>query len=378
MRRLPWFPAVLGALAIVSVAGRVRAEAAAPTGAVLTLPQALALAHEHLPTLRASAARIEAARVDAAVPRAEWMPRVTAGLQFAVGTVNPTSASTFGVDGVDIPRIAGRSPMRSPDWNPYPSTFVGLGAHQELFDFGRIAAATAALDAQVRVESERARTLMLDVDLAVEEAYFAVLAAKNVARAARDARDRAKADREYAEAGVRSGLRPPVELARAVAEEARFEAGVARADGGVQQARAVLAAVVGQPDADLDTAEGTNPTADPADLGASIERALAQSPRLRQLLAELQTRELETKAIAAESRPNIFLDAVVFAWAGGAKPDGGPEAFGNGWAPTVPNYSAGLTLNIPLWDAGTDARARASKAREAEQRFLLEDVRQGV
>ena len=280
--------------------------------------------------------------------------------------------------GVDIARIAGRSPVRSPDWTPYPSTFAGVGARQELFDFGRIAASTAARDAQVRVASERSREILLDVDFAVEEAYFAVLAAKNVARAARDARDRAKSDRDYAEAGVRSGLRPPVELSRAEAEVARFEAGVARADGGVQEARAVLAAAVGQPDANVDTDEANVPTAEPGNLGSSIEHALAQSPRLQQLLAQVQARELETKAIAAESRPNITLDAVLYAWAGGVQPDGGPMAFGNGWAPTVPNYSAGITLNIPLWDAVTDARARASRAREDEERLRLEEVRQDV
>ena len=378
MARSTQLSMALLALGIIGASQPARAEVAAPSARVVSLAQALALAHERQPSLHVAAARIAAAQADAAVPRAEWLPRVSAGLQFDVGTVNPTSASTFAVRGVDIPRIAGRSPVRSPDWMPYPSTFVGVGARQELFDFGRIAAQTAARDALVRVESERARELQLDVDFSVEEAFYAVLAAKDVLRAAHDALDRARADRALAEAGVRSGLRPPVELARVVADEARLEAGVARADGGVREARAVLAATLGDPAGDFDTSDAKPAVGAVSDLGAAIDHALAQSPRVRQVFAVVRARELETKAIAAEDRPNVVLDLVAFGWAGGAKPDGGPAAFGNGWAPTVPNYAAGISLLVPLWDARTDARERASKAREEEQRLRLEEVRQDV
>ena len=163
-----------------------------------------------------------------------------------------------------------------------------------------------------------------------------------------------------------------------MADVARLEAGVARADGGVREARAVLAAALGEPAGDFDASDARPAVGAVSDLGAAIDRALAQSPRVRQVFAVVRARELETKAIAAEDRPNVVLDLVAFGWAGGAKPDGGPEAFGNGWAPSVPNYAAGVSLLVPLWDTRTDAREKASRAREEEQRLRLEEVRQDV
>ena len=58
---------------------------------------------------------------------------------------------------------------------PYASTFVGAGVRQEVFDFGRIAAQTAAADALVESEAARGEVTALDIDFAVEEAFFAVL-----------------------------------------------------------------------------------------------------------------------------------------------------------------------------------------------------------
>lgn len=367
-------PALTISAAILVISSHARAE----TPHLLTLTDALKIAHAQKPALARAALRVEEARLDAAVPRAEWYPRFVVGAQISLTTVNQTSASNYPIRGVDISRIAGKSPVNSPNWQPYPSTFAGLGVGQEIFDFGRIAAAAAARDALVDVTSERARALLLDVDFAVEEAYFAVLAAKDVARAATDARDHAKLDRELADSAVKSGLRPPADLARADAEQARLEAGVAQANGGVLEARVVLAAAIGDPAADVDVA-GVPPAApDIGDLGGSIERALHDAPRLRELVAETKARDLEARAIAAESRPNVFLNGVFYSWAGGAPPDGGPEAFGAGLLPVVPNYSAGLTLSIPLWDPVVDARAKVAQIREREAQAALADERQEV
>lgn len=350
----------------------------AQTPRVLTLEQALQEAHDHTPALARAALGIEEAKLDAAVPRAEWYPRFTAGAQIDVGTVNQTSASNFPVRGVDIARIAAKSPTNTTDWQPYPSTFVGLGVTQELFDFGRIAAAAAARDARVDVASARAKELALEVDYVVEEAFYAVLAAKDVARAAREARDEAKLNRSLTEEAIKAGMRSPADLARADAEMARFEAGLAQADGGVIEARAVLAAAIGDPATEVDVAAAPPLAGEPSDLNAATAKALADSPRVNALVAEARVRNLDARAIGAESRPNVVLNGVFYGWAGGDPPDGGPEAFGRGWLPVVANYAAGITLTIPLWDPIVEARAKVARLRASEAQLDLDEERQRV
>jgi outer membrane protein TolC len=87
---------------------------------------------------------------------------------------------------MDIPRIGATRAVSGGTWQPYASTFVGAGVTQEAFDFGRIAAQTAAADARVDVERQTGANALLDVTYSVEEAYFAALAAKAVLKASED------------------------------------------------------------------------------------------------------------------------------------------------------------------------------------------------
>src|SRR5581483_12466870 len=125
-------------LAVLSVAP---AAAQVPS---MSLPEALDYARQHQPSLKAAQARAQAALAQSAVPWAQWAPRLGATAQVLVGTANNTTASYVGAGGIDIPRIGATasypSPAASPGWAPYGSTFAGIGVHQELFDFGKIAA----------------------------------------------------------------------------------------------------------------------------------------------------------------------------------------------------------------------------------------------
>ena len=112
----------------------------------------------------------------------------------------------------------GATKVDSGDLRPYASTLAGVGARQEIFDFGRIAAQSAAADAAFTAERDRADQARLDVKLAIREAYFAVHAAKRVFTAADSAWQDSKLNFDTAQAGVQAGLREPIELTRASAE----------------------------------------------------------------------------------------------------------------------------------------------------------------
>src|SRR5262249_48316063 len=141
----------------------------------------------------------------------QWLPLVGASAQLLIGTFNNTTTSSVSGRVLDIPRIGGTK-ANVVDWKPYPSTLVGVGFTQEIFDFGRIAAQRAVFEVGVEMEKQGAADVDLDVNYQVESAYFAVQAARAVVTAAEGAYARAEAHRDLARAGVDSGLRPPIEL----------------------------------------------------------------------------------------------------------------------------------------------------------------------
>jgi outer membrane protein len=115
------------------------------------LPWGALLAVSLLMGPRPAAAKEPAARLGQAaarVPRAQWLPSVGGTAQIVGATVNNSTATVLSNPRVDLPRIGATRISPEPDLKPYASTLVAVGVRQELFDFGRIAAQTAALDAQ--------------------------------------------------------------------------------------------------------------------------------------------------------------------------------------------------------------------------------------
>jgi outer membrane protein len=340
-------------------------------------PEALAYARAHQPAVRAALARIAAEQAQAAVPHAGWYPFAGITGQLYEGTVNNTTASFVGVDALDLPRI-GATPATTgagAGWTPHASTLAGLGARQELFDFGRIAVAEAAADAQVAVAARAADAVRLDVELGVDEAYFAVNAARSILRAAQDAYTRALVHRDFAQAGVKSGLRPPIELTRAEADLTRFDTARVRARGELRAAQVVLAAAVGVSDRALDAAETPVTPPDLPAVTDALARAEAKDPRLGEAIARLRAQERETHAVAALARPNLQLTATFSGRAGGA---GVTVPAGDGFLPNVPNWDAGLVFSWPLLDPTVNARARASRVAEDARRDEIDLARQSV
>ena len=222
----------------------------------MSLDEARTFARTHQLRLIAARHRLIAAQRDADVPGAQWLPRLGGMAQLVGSTTNNSTTTLLGTSTVDLPRIGGTKVESSPSLQPYPSTGAALGVRQELLDFGRIAAERNGLVLAGEVERLRVASTALDVDFGVEQSYFAVLASISIADASRGAFVRASQHRDLARANVQSGLRPPIELTRADADVARYEAAMMRARASVHVARSVLAVAVGVDDAELDVTEG--------------------------------------------------------------------------------------------------------------------------
>lgn len=351
-----------------------------PVARKITLPEALAYARTHQPAVRAALARVQEEKANAEVPRAQYYPLVGVTGQLLGGTANNTTASYLNTPFVDLPRIGGTPGVTSDSasWKPHASTMAAVGGAQEIFDFGRIAAEAAAADARVAVAGHAAETVDLDIELNVEEAFYAVHAAKAILQASEDAYARSLVHRDYARAGVKSGLRSPIELTRAEADLSRFDTGRIRARGGVAASQAMLAAAVGWPDLTLDTTdEAPAPASLPA-LAEAVRLASTKDPRLQEAIARLRSQELQTRAIGALLRPDLQLSATLSGRAGGADPSNGMVTSGNGFVPNVPNWDAALVFSWPLLDPTINARRRASHAAEEVQRAEIDSVHQQV
>ena len=345
------------------------------TAHVVTLDEALRYTETNQPSLRAALARVAAAQADARVPRAAWLPTVAVAAEVFEGTTNNTTGSYLGVPYVALPRI-GATPVTSHgSFAPSTSTLGAISVGQELLEFGRIAAQSAAADAVVVSEHYRAEAERLGIELIVKESYFAVSGAKAVLRAAQGAYERTRVHRDLAEAGVKSGLYAPIERTRAQADLARFEVAVIRARGGLVSAQVVLAAAVGVPERRLDAAEAPS-TYRPL---PSLDNALAagaRDPVVREVSARLSEQRAVTRAIAAEKRPNLVLTGTFSGRAGGASPSSGSAASLDGLVPYVPNWDLGLVLVWPIFDGVVLARQRVSLAREVARARDVEAVAQ--
>ena len=366
---------VLAVIALVSEAvSDAGAEVPAANVRAMSLQEALDYARTHQPSLLAAQARITAARAAAEVPRAAWMPLVGATAQVFGATSNNTTGTYMPSFGVDLTRIGGTSASSRIEGTPYASTVVGVGIQQELFDFGRIAAQEAVTDSQVEVTRHAAEASRLDVDLAVANAYFAVVAGHEVLTAAEQAVQRAQVDLDAATAGVKSELLPPINRTRADADLARYEVARVQAQGGLESARATLAAVVGVYDGQLDTA-GPTPAVGPLpELEQVLEQAQQRDPDVKAAQSALETQRANTRAISATIRPDVHLTASINARAGGA-PIGTESPVGAGFLPVVPNYDAGLVLSWPLFDAVVGRQSNASGQLEDVRREELADVK---
>ena len=351
-----------------------RAEASdVPT---LTLSEALRYAQAHQPSLAAARARLEAANAQASVARAAWQPQVGALAQLVGATANNSTATQMSNGVLDLPRIGG-TPMQTPTLQPYASTLIGVGARQQLFDFGRVAAQASAAEALTQVERARVEGTALTVQYAVTQAYYAVLAAHAVLDASTHAFERAKLHTDYADSAVRAGVRPPIERTRATADQARFEVGKIRAENGLRIARSVLSAALGATAAEVDAVTENDDLPPPVTpTTQAVERAvLARSPEIRVAEAQLQAQQREARAVGATMRPTLFLSATLSARAGGAPSNAGTGARFAGWLPEVPNYDAGVVLSWPLWDPLVHAKQRALEAKTTAARHELEAVK---
>ncbi len=345
---------------------------------VMSLREAMSYARAHQPSLAAARSRIALARAQADIPRAMFAPKVTAAAELLVGTSNNTTASYATLGALDVARIGG-SPANAPaSWSPRPSTFAGVAVHQELFDFGRIAAQADAYDSLARAATENERSAQLDVELLVRDSFYAVQAARAILAASDAAVQRARAHRDLADARVKAQLWKPVLLTRAEADLAKYAVDRTRAAGALTTAQDVLAATIGSPIPAIDAGDDDVAWAAPPPGAHGMRELEQQAPEVRAARAALRFQQRMSAAIRRELAPDISLSAELTGRAGGDAVAAYPSPTGGGWLPAVPNWDALVVVSWPLVDRVVSARARASERAEAVRAAEIDEAEQAI
>jgi outer membrane protein len=335
--------------------GQVQAPAA-PSAPALSLADAEARTLKNQPRLAAEALRAQALGKQVQQSRSAYFPQLAG---------NITAVQTNGDSAVAAGALTTSS----------LSTRVATGATltQLVTDFGRTRelVRSSRLNAQAALETTEdvRQQILRDVD----EAYFAAEAAESVAGTAQAVLDFRKTSLRQLSALAQSQLRSTldVQFAQVLVSEAQMA--VVRADSRVHEARAELAATMGEDEVGTYLlTEPIQPALLEDDVDLYVREALATRPDLKALQAQAGAARQYANAEGKLSYPTVDLLGTA-----GVVPDRDhtlQQDYG----------AAGVNIHVPIFNGGlysgraAEARLRAQAAdRDVQDRRLLieRDVR---
>jgi outer membrane protein, multidrug efflux system len=338
--------------------------ARAAHGQVVKLAELERQAQHARPSLGVAAARIAAARARIDIAASAAYPTLTAHATFDVlpgswlVNVRDENGQRFVVQGA---RTLGDDGAFTPQ-SRYGASLLLSG---KVYDFGRTRLLVNAADAARAAETESARAERLQVTSDVRLAYLSWLSAYETRRIFRDSAREARELRELLEARIAEGTRPGAELPLARYDEAQAELALAESEEQLAAARA-----------QLEQASATHlPAAAQPDLAV-----LASPPhsepveRVKEVALRLQKRAALTNARAQRRARAPQLSASLEAGIRGQT------------SQLFPLYRAGVSLSMPLFDAGlvsasaalADAQAAELSALTQQQRELVESEQRRV
>jgi outer membrane protein len=332
--------------------------AAAPAPAApqtLSLDDAVRLARENAPQLRAARASADAAGARAYQSLAPLLPQLSGSAGLERSTSNPW---LFG------------SPRQR--WDMANSLSYSATATQTVVDlpaFARYGAARAS----ARAGEGSSRAAELDAVLSARTAFFQARASKELVGVARASLENQQDHYRQIEAFVQQGIRPPIDLAQSRTDRANAKAQLVSAENGYATARVRLnqaMGVIGPTDYDVAAEPFAAVAGEDQPLDPLLVEALAARPDVAAAEAQLTAAERSLAAAQGGYFPKVGLSA-------GAS-EGGPVGSDLTW-----NAYVGGTLTWAFFQGGLTraqvAEARALlEAQRAQRDLLVQQVRGDV
>lgn len=330
---------------------------AGPAGAE-TLAEAVALAYQTNPTLRAQRSQLRA--LDETVVQAQtgYAPQASAGVTASIE------------NGFDRTR---RGNILNPGRGSTDALGAQLNVAQPLYTGGRVAASISGARADVLSGREQLRSVETNVLLSVIQAYADIRRDEEALRIRTE--NVSVLRRQLEEAGARFEVGEITRTDVALSEQrlALSESNLALAQATLANSRARYASVVGQNPGEL-APEPPLPAL-PATVDEAYAIAEAESPRIRSAdFAQLGARA-RTRAARAEFSPSLRLQGSAQA----SQSPIGLDVLGSGRDTINDQFTLQLGGTIPIFTGGLNAsRVRQSLERENTTRFQIDEARRTV
>lgn len=328
--------------------GAARLFAASDAPPPLSLDDCLLLAAGHHPALAAAQAGVAGATEAVGEARAPYYPQVDLLAGYHRWQRRAFLPDGLVIPGRGVPELIGPTD----DWNG------GLSSRVTLYDFGERRAGLDAAKARLAGAEAEANVTQADVRLATQSAFYSLAAARDLAAVAGQNLTRTESHQRLAEALRQAGAVPQADVLRAQAEVANAQLQLIGARSRVQVATGRLNTVMGraaETPLDIHAAPEAPPPPARADLVTTIERALVRRPELQAGENRAAASRATVAAARAARAPKLRADGS-FGWRD------------NAWVPDAREWQAGLSIDVPVFDAGSRvrrvARSRADLARD--------------
>ncbi len=342
----------LAAALVATFALRLAAQPAAP----LALADCLTLAAGSHPALAAAQAGVNAATESVGEAQAPYYPSLDLTAGYHRWQRRAYLPSGLSLPGRAIPDLIG--PLD--DWNG------SIGSRLTLFDHGERRAGLDAAQARRAGAQADASATQADVRLAVQSAFYGLAAAQDLQAVAEKNFARTEAHLRLAQARRNAGAVPQADVLRMEAEVASARLQVINAASRVRIATGRLNTAMGRaaetPLTVITPAAAAPPPAR-ADLDAAVTRALAQRPEITSGEKRTEAARAAVSAAQASRAPKVRADAA-FGWRDTAL------------LPDTREWQAGVSVDFPIFDAGSRARRIArSNAELAREQAAFEGRR---
>lgn len=354
------------ALVWIGALGLLEQEAAGQTVRAVTLVEALDLASQRSPVLRASRQELQSAEAQQEIAKSAYLPKLDA-IEAWTNTNNPAQA--FGIQ-----LNQGRFTQAGFDINTLnrPGSIENfrsaLNLVQPIYNGGRerLGIKIAELGQQSSTEGyEHAKQRVFFV---VTRGYYDLALAKAVRKVATDAVQIAEANSRQIAARYKSGATVKSDLLQADVRLAGLREESIRAEQALHITEIALRHAIGLDEA-VDTAESLSQgTVAEQRLEAIIARALESRPDYRMMAAELRKAQMTTQLSKSSYLPNLNLQ--------GSFENNATFPLGtNGQS----NYGAFGMFSVNLFNGLSDAaHVRKARAQEEQAREQLEAKRREI
>lgn len=310
----------------------------------LSVTQAVQAGLQNSLSVMAARSDVLAARAETRAARAMTLPQLSANTYATVGTMPSILGTTPGV----LPANALAGP-------PRPFADQNLTLMVAIYTGGRLGNLLRAASGRERAASAAAGAAANDAAYVIKEAYYRSLLAAEMVKVAHARVDASGALAANARALFEAGKGIAAQVSRAEAETADARRMLATAQNDQTKALLDLKRAMGvQLESDVTLSDSLSDTPPSEDVAAALKEAARLRPELTAARARTSAARALVSATKGSLSPQIYGTAMTDAYTSSDIGSGG-------------GYTAGLSMSIPLVDAG-QRRAETAQADAARQR----------